>query len=204
MSISTKICKKCNQKTELNQFYKRKTAKDGLRDWCIKCEKDSIVKYRRTKKGLIYSVFRSQNARSLIHGYDKPQYNSKQLFEWAIKQNIFHELFDKWVESGYDKMLVPSFDRLDDYKGYNLSRLRIVTWQENKDKFDKDRIDGINNKKSKAVIQWSLEGNFIKEFYSMANAARETGTSRTKIVLCCKGKRNTSNGFRWSYKQCTL
>lgn len=53
------------------------------------------------------------------------------------------------------------------------------------------------------VIQLDLHGNFIKEFVSVAEAAREVGGNVSKnpnIVKCLKGKGLTALGFKWKYK----
>ena len=56
------------------------------------------------------------------------------------------------------------------------------------------------NPNSRAVMQLSKSGEFIKEFSSIKLASEETGASSTHIGSVCKGKRNFSGGFRWSYK----
>lgn len=52
----------------------------------------------------------------------------------------------------------------------------------------------------KAVIQLSLNDDFIKEWGYIELAAIETNSSKTKIVAVCKGKRKTHNNFKWKYK----
>lgn len=52
----------------------------------------------------------------------------------------------------------------------------------------------------KAVIQLSLNDDFIKEWEYIELAAIETNSSKTKIVAVCKGKRKTHNNFKWKYK----
>lgn len=51
----------------------------------------------------------------------------------------------------------------------------------------------------KAVVQMDLEGNNIEIWDSIHQAANETCSSATKIVACCKGKRNKHNNFKWKY-----
>ncbi len=36
-------------------------------------------------------------------------------------------------------------------------------------------------------------------FFSITEAALHTGASRSKIVECCRGRRNKSGGLTWSY-----
>ena len=52
-----------------------------------------------------------------------------------------------------------------------------------------------------AVVQFSLEGKRLKEYVSLAEAARQTGSSVEKIVLCCQMQRKTHNNFQWRYKE---
>ena len=59
-----------------------------------------------------------------------------------------------------------------------------------------------NPKKSKQVLQYDLDGNFIKEYPSSKEAERN-GFKHSSINLCCKGKRNTAGGYKWQYKSTT-
>lgn len=47
------------------------------------------------------------------------------------------------------------------------------------------------------IIQLDLEGNFIKEYQSQAEASKQTGTDRHGISKCCKGKQETAGGYKW-------
>ena len=54
----------------------------------------------------------------------------------------------------------------------------------------------------KTVIQYDLEGNFIKEWYSASEAGRALGTGGNAICGVCntKNNRKTHRGFMWKYK----
>lgn len=58
---------------------------------------------------------------------------------------------------------------------------------------------GKENKTSKKVNQYDLEGNFIKTFNSIIEASKETNTNRANISACCKGKLNKTNNYIWRY-----
>lgn len=61
---------------------------------------------------------------------------------------------------------------------------------------------GIYNKGgSKTTLQYDLDGNFLKEWPSAAEAARFYNVKRTSIINCCLGKVKTSCGFIWKYKK---
>lgn len=53
---------------------------------------------------------------------------------------------------------------------------------------------------SKKVIQYSLNGEFIKEWNSMHDVWRELGIRPSYICRCCKGLRNQTYGYVWKYK----
>jgi group I intron endonuclease len=53
---------------------------------------------------------------------------------------------------------------------------------------------------SKAVLQFSKNGEFICEYPSGKEAALVTGTAPQNISRCCLGKSKTANGFIWKLK----
>ncbi len=69
-----------------------------------------------------------------------------------------------------------------------------------------------NGKLSKKVLQYDLEGNFIREFPSLMEVKRQFGYELNNISKCCRGgyfdkRRNKwvnvsqSQGFKWRYKE---
>lgn len=59
----------------------------------------------------------------------------------------------------------------------------------------------INDKtKSKHVFQYSLNGEFIKEWESAHEIERILNYNRGNICNCCRGIKNSANGYKWSYK----
>ena len=51
----------------------------------------------------------------------------------------------------------------------------------------------------KCVEQYDKSGNFIARFSSIAEAARNSICSKAGICACCRGTRNSDNGFIWKY-----
>lgn len=51
------------------------------------------------------------------------------------------------------------------------------------------------------VYQYSLNGEFLKEYKGIMVAQEENGITNGKITECCKGNRKTAGGFRWSYEK---
>lgn len=117
-----------------------------------------------------------------------------------FSQPNFEELFINWEKSGYKKDLIPSCDRLNDYKPYTLDNIQLMTWAENNQKGRDDIRNGINTKYSRAVIQYDLDGNFIAEYYSIRNACNINNLHNYPLIEVCKGRRESYSGFIWKYK----
>lgn len=59
--------------------------------------------------------------------------------------------------------------------------------------------EACNGTNDKVVYQYDLSGNFIKEYKSAHEAARENNIQFTNICKVCRGERKTAGGFGWSY-----
>lgn len=54
-------------------------------------------------------------------------------------------------------------------------------------------------KQSKTVVQYTLDGRFVREWASIAECGRN-GFNQACVCMCCKGERKTHKGFIWKYK----
>jgi len=196
----SKICTKCNELKSLSEFYNNKNYKDGYQNQCKTCFKLSRINYRRTKNGVATIIYNAQKYRSKRRVHHQPSYTREVFKSWLFRQNNFRELFDNWVESGYDVLLKPSCDRLDDYKPYTLDNIQLMTWRENNKKGYEDRRNGINNKANKAVIQLTVDGLIIEKYCSIKKASMVSGVACSEICLCCKDRRKSAGGFVWCYQ----
>lgn len=55
--------------------------------------------------------------------------------------------------------------------------------------------------RSHPVLMFSLDGEFLKRFPSMSEAARQTGASQGNIWMVCRGRVKTAGGYIWKYAQ---
>lgn len=53
---------------------------------------------------------------------------------------------------------------------------------------------------SKSVLQYDTDGNFIKKFGSLAEAARSVNGNYQGITCVCIGKHKTAYGYIWKYE----
>lgn len=58
-----------------------------------------------------------------------------------------------------------------------------------------------NAKQKKTVMQFNLEGDLVRVWSSLTEAAKENGMSIAAICRCCKGEVKTSGGYIWKYDE---
>ncbi len=56
------------------------------------------------------------------------------------------------------------------------------------------------NRPKNITIQYSMQGDFIKEWPSLSSIQVELGFEIASISKCCRGKNKTSYGYKWKYK----
>jgi hypothetical protein len=59
---------------------------------------------------------------------------------------------------------------------------------------------GRDHNLSKGILQFTKDGEFVKEWGNAMEVQRETGFDDGSIGQCCKGVYKQSNGFVWKYK----
>lgn len=58
---------------------------------------------------------------------------------------------------------------------------------------------GKDHHRSKPIMQFNLNGNFIKEWECIYEIERELGIKHNNIIKVCKGERKTAGGYVWKY-----
>lgn len=160
---------------------------------------EEVKLYQKTKNGLTSTIYNCQKKNGDRKGVGAPNYTMLELRCWIFSQDNFEELFDCWVRSNYETDKRPSCDRIDDYLGYSLDNLQLMTWKGNREKGFSDVKTGINRKRCRQVNQFSLNGKLIKTHFSMNSASRKTGAGLGNIYSCCVGNYKTAGGFIWRY-----
>lgn len=54
--------------------------------------------------------------------------------------------------------------------------------------------------RSRQVLQYDLQGNFIKEWDCITDCERELKINHSHISGCCRGRYKTAHGYKWKYK----
>lgn len=97
-------------------------------------------KYEKTPRGFLMRLYR--NMQSRVNGVQKKKshlYKGKELLSredfylWAFygSERQFFNMFEEYENSGYDRKLAPTVDRIDSSKGYTLGNMRWLTHSEN-------------------------------------------------------------------------
>ena len=83
---------------------------------------------------------------------------------------------------------LPQVDHIDNDKTHNyLNNLQWITLRDN-----------CRKSKNKPILQYDLDGNFVREWSSATDVSKE---AQENICQCLKGKRKTAYGFIWKYKE---
>ena len=97
-------------------------------------------KYEKTPKGFLMRLYR--NMQSRITGVQKQKahlYVGKEIlsredfYAWAFygSERKFFDMFEAYQESGFDRKLAPTVDRIESSKGYSVDNMRWLTHSEN-------------------------------------------------------------------------
>ena len=165
-------------------------------------QKEAKTRFNKTKRGVISVSYYNQKGNSKRRKHPPPRYEFNEFVVWVLNQEVFHKLYDIWVYSGHLKELKPSIDRKNDFYCYSFDNIQITTWEYNNRKGHDDRMNGIGTQGESfcvRVVQYTIDGEFISEYFSIGDAHRNTGVNRFDISSTCAGRLKHAGGFIWKY-----
>lgn len=130
--------------------------------------------------------------------------------------NFQHEIIasnlTKEEADAFEKLLIEKLDTMNPEHGYNCvgggsngylsdatrKRISEALKGKNHPMYGKH---GVNHPTAKKVVQYDLQGNFIKIWDCISDVQRELGIRQSTISCCCKGRPGykTAGGFVWRY-----
>lgn len=189
--METKFCICCEKEKFLFEFIKDKTRKDGYFPYCKECKNH----YRNKEKDYQYVKNYRKNNRfcrvleSIKRRCENPKCpRYKNYGGRGIKCLITkEEIKELWFRDKAFEMKKPSIDRKDNDGNYTFDNCQFLEYDVNS---RKNRI--------KPIIQFDLNGVFIREWESITLASKTLAIFNISNVLL--GKRKSVGGFRWKYK----
>ena len=114
-------------------------------------------------------------------------------------ENFTIECVEECAVEELDERETYWINRLDTFrKGYNeiVGGKRPLKFRKHLKELNLEALP----KKYKAVLQYTIQGEFVKEHLSIRQAACVIGINKNNIAKCCNGKHTTAGGFLWCYK----
>jgi hypothetical protein len=121
-------------------------------------------------------MYSNERSSSKKRGLKGPNYTKAEFKAWVLSQPNFMELYNDWVDSGYDRWYKPSADRIDNMKDYTLSNLQLMTAWEN---HQKSRMEN-----GRRVIVFTRDGHWKCEYDTIEYAKFDLGITRGEILKC--------------------
>lgn len=180
-----------------------------------KLEQELIRKYKSNDREYGYNKSIGGEASSL--GYHHTQEAKKKIGIAASKKRNSKEAYEKTAKARRKEVivydinanLIGTFKSLTDAEKFtgvsnaNISAVCKGKYTQFKGYIfkyvDDNKKVEINRKHKKPVAMLDLQGNFIRRFESIKEAARITKLADTHIIDCCKGKYTQSGGYIWKY-----
>jgi hypothetical protein len=140
-----------------------------------------------------------------------PKYRLREHLYESVKTQNYR---CNWIRGLIKRGLTPIFNILEicpvqnfeEREAYHISLydFKELTNSDEKGQGNKNRRRELvenANYKNKKVYQYDLNGNFIKEYKSTREAARQLSISHGNITRCCNKIAKHASGFIFSYKQ---
>ena len=92
---------------------------------------------------------------------------------------------------------LPEINHKDENKANNC--LQNLEWCNHKYNHNYGTInERISNSKKIPILQYTLDGEFIREWSSATDVGKDVNTN---ILHCLKGRTNSAYGYKWIYKE---
>ena len=192
----------CNSKTLINKFYSavKKYGLDSF-EYEVLFESpllpiDELNLMLNEKEKHFIQMFDSFNS-----GYNMTLGGDGQIgFKHSEKTKaLFRKQRQNYSQETLDKMSKASKNRVVSLE----TRKKISLSNKGKGMSEANR-QLVSEQKSKPIIQYDLEGNFIKEWKSATQVQKELKYNKSNISRCCIKNKGKSNGYIWKFKKSLL
>jgi len=182
--MKIKECIRCKKVLSINNFYKDNSRLDGYKEVCKFCKKKEV----KEKSRAFPECNTLRTVQSRCNNPNNKCYKNYGLR--GIKCLITKEEIKKlMIRDNFGSLYNPTIDRIDNDGNYTFDNCQFI-----------EMVKNISKAHSKIVLQYDLQGNFIKEWPSVRIASKETGINYSTIRSVAQGKQKTAGGFIWKYK----
>lgn len=172
--------------------------------------------YKISSRGQLYSFPRKGTKGGYSYGIknDKGYLCARLIKEGKQVDKKMHilvyETFVGSIPEGYDVHHInhnKQDNRVENLELILHSKHSEMHFEEKKEKV----INGTVNSRSKPVLQYTIDGEFVAEYKSATEAQRQTGICQSDISACCRNKseigkdgykftHRTAGGYVWKFK----
>jgi hypothetical protein len=152
---------------------------------------DIVLKFHRTKKGVLTRMYNSMKRRHPI------EFSLKEFHNRFLTDKKYIRLFDEWVKHKYNIEYKPSIDRIDYRKPYTVRNTHMLTWKENS--FKQKHTD-MKFGMTPRVIQLK-DNKIIRIFRSQGHCAKQLGIAQSSLSYVLNGTRNHVGGYQFIYEK---
>ena len=178
----------------------RKTA-EFKRKLSIQCKLANNTKeYKERHSKLMREIYSSEVLRERERGKNNPRAQGVKQFD---ERGNFIREYDTITQASRETGV--HISRISDVARGNRKTAGGFVWVFSNDKKIVHKRRPVYNpekdKNLKPILQYDLNGNFIKEYIGIADATRLNGfKNRTNIICNLKGRTKSAYGFIWKYK----
>ena len=153
-----------------------------------------------TSDGRVFGNHKKEYTKMLTDGVVKVQLQKKVDGKWKRHRCSVDYLVIKHFSSPKQARKVDDFRYIICHKNRDSCDNRLVNL-ELKRKEDVLKVKSMSDNVGKGVMQFSVDGELIKEYKSTSRASQKTGISIDNIKQVCRGSRKRAGGFVWKYKE---
>ena len=127
---------------------------------------------------------------NLKYYHNKKVCTKEEFLARFLNDKKFIKLHNSWVKSGLVYKFTPSIDRINKNLDYTIDNIQFITHSSNAGK-DKEKLP---------ILQYDLNGVFIKEWESKWSVHKTLGIPNGNLVKVCYGERKSAGGYVWKFK----
>lgn len=179
----------------------RRIAHLDIADKLVKDDKFH-AKYRReytkTEFGFLNKLYFAMASRNREKGFGELPFSIHEFTKKYINHYSFVHLFEDYKNSGFDRNLAPSIDRINPNLGYFYENMQFVTTQENTEKATKE----FKLVKSRPISMYDYKTKeLIMKFDCVKDAVEYTGLHQGNISKVLNGDRNKAGNYYFKYDE---